>query len=112
MNLKIIKRKKLNEHETVYDIFVQFLAPSRKKKSNLESSRLLNRSLQKYEWLFAKARSRSQPLNRARIWRQMFFVAISQQLFFRDSSKHIEPQNQKTFPTTSCFIRTADLCVS
>lgn len=67
MNLKIIKRKKLNEHETVYDIFVQFLAPSRKKKSNLESSRLLNRSLQKYEWLFAKARSRSQPLNRARI---------------------------------------------
>ena len=44
MNLKIIKRKKLNEHETVYDIFVQFLAPSRKKKSNLESSRLLNRS--------------------------------------------------------------------
>lgn len=67
MNLKIIRRKKLNEHETVYDIFVQFLAPSRKKKSNLESSRLLNRSLQKYEWLFAKARSRSQPLNRARI---------------------------------------------
>lgn len=31
MNLKIIKQKKLNEHETVYDIFVQFLAPSRKK---------------------------------------------------------------------------------
>lgn len=31
MNLKIIKRKKLNEHETVYDIFVQFLALSRKK---------------------------------------------------------------------------------
>lgn len=56
MNLKIIKRKKLNEHETVYDIFVQFLAPSRKKKSNLESSRLLNRSLQKYEWLFANIR--------------------------------------------------------
>lgn len=32
MNLKIIKRKKLNEHETVYDIFVQFLV---EKKSQL-----------------------------------------------------------------------------
>ena len=32
MNLKIIKRKKLNEHETVYDILFNF-SPRLEKKS-------------------------------------------------------------------------------